>query len=79
MSTKLPINPINNVDKTTYCDDNRFALANANCGEDLGNKGTMCPIPPGTPCFESLRTRKHILFLNETISLIREYYMNVNA
>ena len=35
--------------------------------------------PPGTPCWESPPTRKHILFLNKNISLIREYYMIVNA
>ena len=27
----------------------------------------------------STSTRKHILFLNRNISLIREYYMNVNT
>ena len=37
------------------------------------------PPPPGTPCWEFPLppTRKHILFLNKNISLIREYYMNV--
>ena len=42
--------------------------------------GTMCsiPPPPGTPCCEfPPRTRKHILFLNKNISLVREYYMKV--
>ena len=34
--------------------------------------------PPGTPCCE-FSTRKHILFMSENISLIREYYMKVNT
>ena len=39
---------------------------------------TMSSIPPpGTPCWESPPTPKHILFLNKNISPIREYYMNV--
>ena len=37
------------------------------------------PPPQETPCWEYPPTRKHILFLNENISLIREYYMNVNT
>ena len=44
--------------------------------------GTMCSIPPpGTPCceFPPPRTRKHILFLNKNISLVREFYMKVNT
>ena len=40
---------------------------------------TMCLIPPGTPCCEFPPTRKHVLFLNKNLSLVKEYYMNVNT
>ena len=43
----------------------------------IKTSGTMPSIPPGKPCWESPPTRKHFLFLNKNISLIREYYMNV--
>ena len=40
--------------------------------------GTMCSIPPRYTLLRiSPRTRKHILFLNKNISLVREYYMKV--
>ena len=34
--------------------------------------------PPGTTYWESPSTRKRILFFNENILVIREYYMNKN-
>ena len=42
--------------------------------------GTMCSIPPQVHLAANSpppRTRKHILFLNKNISLVREYYMKV--